>query len=350
MTKKVQGVTINVFTEQKQVLGLNTHDIEEILSKLPSSTLDHFRSFQIIFLEDKHFQETLTSGKKIRFANNLSAFVNTDEIKEGLHKIYVRIDFIIFNLLTEPKSLTQLSTNSSLNKQLKEKLLDDIIHELTHLWHLRINNIKDIAEKNKSRIYHAEKKIISSFDSLSHELFLGKWMSLRIKIIEIIEFIIVEGIADFVKLFENNTYVFSEQSVKKSHKLAYSEAEDLDFTLRNFYAYFESILKELSSKKISPEDFEKNISILFKKYMNEKIIHSLKQYGYIIGPHIYHLLLYDNKDMSLEKLAKEKPHTLLKLYVKACKHNGLKPLVSFNDDAAVFCYGVHVRLLGKIGK
>ncbi len=254
---------------------LATCKVEKIAKKFPKITF--------IIEEHKSKEQVFMSG---------SAWVNSDEIEEGLVIVHLNANEIIKNK----------------KEVIKQKLPPVIVHELTHIWHDHTSKVMQKYIKITRKTSEKVRKKIS--DIIDEEPDLKEVRTLLIRFIWGTQ---IEGLADYCRY----PYSFEERIFQKLYLIAKDKGEKT---------------KELFEKFLINQDLKRIYEKTTKK-LAERLVSMYK-----IGHHMVYSLMYINHEMDIEKVAKLSPYKFVKKYEAAMKLKGLRPVVSLTRGDGIIDY------------
>lgn len=338
-----------------KISGLNFFEsliIWTLNFKLSSS----FRNIEIVFVTNKKFRAGMVEGTEEALKKKgAAAWVVPEEVvEEGKNRVYIYLDWIYSHRYKiMQKKYGELS---SLPDSEKAEVFDRIIrltyedlqrvlvHEITHLWDLRSADNYKIINKNMYRIQKARFRM-----ELTCSLFEGNrnlacyWSYLRVGVLDILKHILAEGIATYAERSITRKIDFSKNSIRSTYAEAYHLAKEMNKKISSLYSGF---IRSLKLQRCITEDLTEKIfsevSSIVRLVIND--------YSYGIGLHVYHMIRYANKDLTLRKLAKMKYTKVMKYYEKACEDRGWQPVVSFFSEQGVFSYPNHIQMLTRLRK
>lgn len=336
--KLKEGIFITIQRKNPKHVVFDKSLIEKLGAILFSNPLiKNFRKLEIVLLDQE-------DGKEI-------GYVLISDIEKGINRIYLH---------ESTKGIGDLEGTLS--------------HELSHIFHIRNNNVISIIAKNKNKIYRAWKSLRDSnksfegFNKNNREY----WLDLRVALLDLLNYIIFEGIAEFWKLINLNKIDYTKASVIEYYNgVCIKQANRINIWLDSSYELLEEMIEESSTTKqkcnvcssfmkpnfsegitscsicrVKIHDKSKNYKE--KAQFFEKTLDDLPLIGYILGPHIYHVILVMFEGITFEQLAKIKYNKLLHLYEDAMHMIGLLPVFSIKHTDAIVIYPKHVAKIHQL--
>ncbi len=320
---------------------------------IENQVVRRFRRIELVFRVNSEFERDFFKGINKALAKSENAYVVLSDVYRGKNRAFINEDGIYASEYerkwNEHGGMTKIPQRQrddvlhSISKQAALDCIGVIVHEITHLWQLRIDKTKKIIKR-----YH--KKIIRCMKSMlqNAKLFKGNdalaihWTVLRKHVLLILDYISTEGIARFFQEMEKGTIEYSEQSLRKTYADAYRHCIDLNKKLGNLYSRFMHMIKV--QHNISNTEFDNIAAELWE------ISETIPDYGYLIGMHVYHWVSNAAENLSLQDLAQVPYHKLIGYYETFCDHIGWQPVVSLHSKKGVFSYKKHVKMLTQLRK
>jgi len=335
-----------------------------------------FTIIEIVLEANKMFSRSLEAGIFAAKQKNRLAYVEMDEIRQGRVIVHIDEDSIVRGVvekfkddeLRSPKIRSLIIPNSL--KRAKKA----VIHELTHIWHLTINDTERKIERNSRRLRDATEKTIERND-----LFPGKleeslrkhwekeqrfdlvkldiastlqihWEDMRQSLLIFLQDIIHEGAAMFMEEWGHGI-LFIDSNAEHHYERADSHAFRIDCALFAHFRTLERLIKLLYDTP-SP-DIKKIKQTMANIRGIDSEIYKTKEFlrsaPYIIGPHIFQFIAMYAK-IPIEKMFLLDYARLLEYYEKACSNKGVKPVVSLQSGKGTFSYRKYVTELHRLRK
>jgi len=326
--------------------------LNNLLSAMQSQQIMRkFRKVNLVFLVNNKFSNNFQDGLVEARNESTLGYVKSTETKRGINMIYINEDTIYAQLLDETQPT---------NIRFLQSLLDTITHEATHLWQLRLTEMKELSMKNQKRIYSAIDRLIKKKDFAPYEIMITIWADFRKGLLYLYDFILTEGIADYCANVANGSFEFSELSVRNSYAAAYKYASELNKTLGSLYRRYINTYKafvQTDPKTFHWDAISEETKKKARKYVQEQLdvylsydnLDTIKNHGYLLGAHVFHLILYLNENLSLEEIATYRTNKLLTLYEESCRRIGWIPAVSISESG-VFSFNKHIAFLTTLRK
>lgn len=337
----------------------------------------YFRKIEIILLSNStsgDFKEIMDSA----VGNRAFGKVIISDIKQNMSRIYIYEDAIwsyYYNLIREERNQSSPEDKDivliKLIKLVEKNTERTILHELMHIWHLRQNNAQHLIERNKRCVEKAWDKVLQDKETIILKAGgLLIYRELRIILLDLLLFINDEGVAVYWEKFSQFKMDSTRESVIAYYtRYGLGEAHKLHDILFNLCEYLSKSdnLKEVKcpdclsivvpnyrngeakcptcNKKFAKDDKISDFITYFVEFVKE-----IPQFGYTIGPHIYHAIIVMFEDMNLTKLAKMRYDKILLLYEDAMHMIGLVPLISIKHDNAIVSYPQFIAVLHSLRK
>ena len=337
---------------KKSFEGLHPAFQDVIKKVLASDAMRRMRKVEIYFsLKDRRsFKKGLFEGmQEAAYDKTGPAHVLPIEMMNGENRIYLYEDLIGIKAIAKTGALEVLSGHQAVGEAQKEQMFADaseeivrqtmssIIHEITHLWHLRVSKAQELTQKNLGRFHRASEKLfLGDIDTSGAQAFRTCWKEAREELLFLLEFIVQEGLATYAGNLEAGRVTCERRSVFLDHEEKRSIAGDLNGKILRSY--------ELLQHMIAEQNPEHYVSAF--RRLNE----NNRKFGYELGAHIYHTIFFVfDGELSMDDIAPTNYSILLKLYEHACGKLGLRPLIGLDSDA-VFCLRAHIRTLHDLRK
>ena len=380
-SKKIDGCRVNFWVKRGNWSIFNS--ISEHTINLVLRTVDLNQNFGSKFnILDLIFQELpLFPSKGVKKFEKYSSslgYVTCDEIDADRNIVYLNIDSIYardFNKLFGEHYPHQDSISQVEGKELKyktearfqESLIDVLVHELSHVWHIKRSQANKIFKKNKKRLELAAEienpyyklfliERLKDFDfvlneggyneidlTLMRSTLLDFYILLRTKILDFEIKLVKEGVAVFMETYMKE---HEQRDFEKFITQGEKDAKLIKKTLTEIIRHFSTLAKCIHRNKTFdfkkfPEKGEKEIKAqkeIFEKFVSiiEKYLKNLEITPYDIGPALI-TVLFSKGNLHIREIGKLKPNGLLRKYAEVCNENNITPFISVvaGEDAIV---------------
>ena len=369
-----EGTHVQVY-HKKPKYSLVVDLIEAIITRvITNPIIRHFREINIIIKLEDEFKGGINDGLGAVWDSKLG-YVRKNEIEAGHNVVWINEGVMIssfyhglgisetpiFNSNAEKKAFEKKRDDSLL-----DKMVQTLIHEITHLWQLRINETSELVNKNKKRINETFFNLIRSGKEFIMEDFdiIKVWRHIRVELLMLIDGIVAEGIANYVSFLHVGKLTFSKESLLSYHEfVALKSADDLKLKLDNLFEDIGNYLTKAKGIRFCGNCGSKYMvdyqhkddevrcrtcgSVVYVIHPKDRInpaqkfkniIDGAHDYSYEIGPHIYQTILVMFEDVTLEDLAKYNYRKILHLYEKAAHMAGFIPVFSLSGGHALINY------------
>jgi len=318
------------------------HLLPEVMEFIFNSVIvKKLRKIEVYFIMNDKYQIGFKEGIEYAIQNTSIrgagiAGVDPKDIKRRKNKIKIYIDYLYAISVKNyeryiKKVFLTIQLADYCNDYILKNLKNVLIHEITHLVHLRKQDSHKLYERNKARLAEATKNV--AIQSGKSPYMLGVfWKTARVLLEKTQWLICVEGFASFNALYETGEVDFSEKSFKEHYDDAIRNAKKANINFLQFY------------KVLKRNDFQKNNIAIAELQM------SLPRHFYNMGEHVYQCILYFNEDLSIADLITYNYRKILKQYEKTCKHEKIRPVYTIFGNQGYFNYSYHQLILRKIRK
>jgi hypothetical protein len=318
--------------------------VEPVLAKIEDNKLARqFKEINIVF------QSQLRPREHIDLESCALGFILDEDLYHGRNNIFINWDTI------DSKEKNKEQAPHAADAIRLEEIVATVIHELAHIWNYKKNSIKEITQKNSSRLTRAFVRLSESKKVLTgNKDFDMTWLSLRKDLLTLIETIINEGMVSFYSELVTDKKDCSQESIRSSYAEACKQADTLNRDLEISYSKIQEAIKKMDTFKISrgsEKDTFNSFVMQNSELMLELLIRSAGShiYGYGIGAHVYHMV-WSQDGISDEDLARMDYRIVIKKYEDACSRLGWKPAISLRSEKGIFSYSSHVTALNRIRK
>lgn len=214
-----------------------------------------------------------------------------------------------------------------------------IVHEIAHVWHLRINPTKRLIKKQWVRFNKAYYNSIRNA-----QLFMGDenvadcWGDFRTNLFTLMEGIVVEGFAAFHEELQKGTIAYTQESLRKLYDYAVGVTSKLNKNLEKVYENFSLAVKNKSPDKLSEV-----------KTQFYEITKLMPQHCNSIGMHLHHVVLFTNENITDKEIVHFSYSKLIKIYERSCISLGWRPVISLSAEG-IFSLKNHISKLTILRK
>jgi len=209
-------------------------------------------------------------------------------------------------------------------------------HELTHLWHMNISQYSKLITIDK----RLAKLPITKTKNLKNLLY-----NMRQIFFEVVSQIVTEGIGEFGGKLYTNQISFTVIDMNKLYLNATKCANELIELLKTWN---NSLLEYLTIEEISLKNskMDKLYETYFKAY---DILNTVnKGFGvYDLGLHIIYTILYVDKELDLEQIAKMDYVAIIRKYESCMSNLNLTPVLSYTSRKGMIDYASLIESLNK---
>jgi hypothetical protein len=319
--------------------------VEPVLAKIGDNELvRQFKEINIVF------QSQLRPREHMDLESCALGFILDEDLYHGRNNIFINWDIV------DSKEKNKERAPHAADAVRLEDIVATIIHELAHIWNYKKNFIKEITQKNSSRLTRAFARLSESKKVMTgNKDFDMTWLSLRKDLLALIETIINEGMVSFYSDLVTGKKECSDESIRSSYAEACKQADMLNKDLEISYSRFREAINKMDAAKISrgsEKDTFNSFVMQNSELMFELLMRSAgsRIYGYGIGAHVYHLVWSQYENISDEDLARIDYRIVIKKYEDACSRLGWKPAISLRSEKGIFSYSSHVTELNRIRK
>ena len=384
-SKRIGTCTITFWVKRRPGYLLSNLDVVTLLTMIKVVMLSRgfghrFNSVEVIlnpvFMDFEHLLEKMEQGKFI------GGYVKVADVQKDNNIITLNLEDL--DLVTTRRLIEEYFSNNK-NPKLDRPAIDalvekscqalqirvvrTLVHELTHLWHLRTSQSRKIFEKNKTRLAQ-----LLGNDSLESHVELSTLQLLNFNFVKIVDgkkhadcrglrealTAYYAGIWNYLLLFEHmlveeGLAVFMEDyladkvtapTISKIHKNAQGAARGangcLQYIAKTLQPLCSPLTILLNEDRATPDRaivvWEESGRALVQNCLlgMDDVLHKLHAVSYMIGPSII-TRLYDEGNMSIQEIGSMNPNVLIRKYTDICEQNSIEPLIAVQPRRNAVC-------------
>jgi hypothetical protein len=312
---------------------------EQVIS---NPVLRRFRRMEIIIHNEDVLKKRIRSSSWDFYQTQWRGYTEK-KISNGKNRVHINEEIIIaYRYLLRLAKPTSNPTDAVWNEiciAAAKDAVGVIVHEITHLWHLRINPTRRLIRKQWARFKRAYSSSVRNSRLFMADENAGHcWALFGTNLLTLMEQVVTEGFAAFHEELQKGSISYSQESLREHYEHAAGIASNLNRDLELLYEKFSISIKDISAEKIS--------EVKAKFYEITKL---MPQYCNSIGMHLHHLVLFLNENLTDEKIVHFSYLKLIKIYESSCISLGWQPVVSLNAEG-IFSLKNHISKLTILRK